>query len=100
MIVTLIGSKSPLGLSGRNASLDVAHVSLDALEGVDLPVGARHGGLNKVLLCGVEVIDGLVLRVRVANMSVLDGLWLELGDGALDGGPVVVLERLDRKSVV
>jgi len=86
---TVVVGSGPLGLSISGICLDVGHVAPDGLEEFELPVGVGPGGLDGILLRGVSIIDGLVLGIGVADCSVHDSLWLQFGDGALHGGPVV-----------
>ena len=92
---TEVVTRVPLGLSVGGISLDLSEVRPEGLDGLDLPVWVILGSLDDSLLSRVGIIDLLVLSVIVANGSILDGLWLKLRNGRLDGLPVSVLDGLD-----
>ena len=83
----------PLGLCVFHVALDFALVREDSADGLDLPVGVSSGPLEHVFLVIVLVHDGLVLGAILARLYIRLNLRSELLDGALDGLPVLRLDR-------
>lgn len=95
MAGTVVVASGPLGLSVAGFGLDLSEVRLDGLDDLDLPVWVVLGSLDDLALSVVGIVDSLVLRVGVAGVGILNGLWLELCNGSLDGGPVAILDGSD-----
>ena len=91
----IVVTSVPLGLSVAGQLLDLSEVWLDGSDGLELPVRVVLGSDDNFLLSSVGIVDSLVLRVSVARVGVLDGLWLEFLNSFLDSVEVTSLDSCD-----